>query len=163
MFILKLSLYFVSLSVNSIEPKTGSFKNRAIVCHSIWESNSEENQRFGEMIGNHFHKIDSWCTFGEKILVHPKCKVFFSTLLDCTFFQYCNRYIGLYSIASRIVLILQVCDSNICQSNFITCLCICCRYSNYCDSHSCRSFSIYRNIGKINNLIVHQYYIGYCR
>ena len=62
MFILIFLVYFVSLIVKFIEPKTGSFKNRAIVCHSIWESNSEENQRFGEMIGNHFHKIDSWCT-----------------------------------------------------------------------------------------------------
>ena len=87
-----------------------------------------------------------------KILLLPsKREIIFVTLWRFEFFQYCDRNIGLFSIAPHLVIALPTMSLvDLSMASFLYCFPYSYRSSNYCDSNSCRSFTLLKALAKSN-------------
>ena len=100
-----------------------------------------------------------------KILLLPsKCEIIFITLQKWKFFQYCDSNIGLFFIAPHLVIALPTLRQQklsllislyefcrLVMASFLYCFPYSYRSSNYCDSNSCRSFTLLQALAKSNS------------
>ena len=79
----------------------------------------------------------------KKLLVHSKYKTVFGTLIDCYFFQYCNRNIWLFLI----LLTFQICDAKFVALYFFVLLSLY-SYRSFKYHNTSRSISVLKAIEK---------------
>ena len=123
--------------------------------HPITQLQSNRNCTVGKLYAIIFDKTLKICSY-KNVLLSMRCFVYFLKgaywiSSNSSFIQYCNSNFGLFSNAPPLVIALNPFASILKIGSwlfFLYCFPYNYRSSNYCDSNSCRSFTLIKAIPK---------------